>query len=237
MNGTEPFEAQTLSDKTVFLDWFHQDAAKVWANGLLDMWEELVPYDGIWLDMNTPTIFCEGGRPLCANDRQPEFAKRHLAENGTSTDWYTSYSSENMKEKSTYYLPFIPQLKNLDHQTIALNATHSDNKKEKNYTQYDIHSMFGHMQAKTTWEILSNATVNNRNNTQYDLRKLITSSSTFAGSGKYAQHNLAKMTRSWEHLKYSIAQIMNFNMFGIPFTGADVCGNRQIDFNQPESEQ
>jgi len=25
-------------------------------------------------------------------------------------------------------------------------------------------------------------------------------------------------------LKHSIAAVMNFNMFGIPFTGADVCG-------------
>jgi len=30
--------------------------------------------------------------------------------------------------------------------------------------------------------------------------------------------------QSWDYLKYSIAGIMNFNMFGIPQTGADVCG-------------
>lgn len=92
------------------------------------------------------------------------------------------------------------------------------------------------MQAKTTYEILTNETINttviNRTNSQYDKRKLITSSSTFAGTGKYAQHSLAKMTRTWDHMKYSIAQIMNFNMFGIPFTGADVCGNRKSDDNQ-----
>lgn len=29
-----------------------------------------------------------------------------------------------MKNNSTYYLPFIPQLANLDRWTIALNATH-----------------------------------------------------------------------------------------------------------------
>lgn len=32
------------------------------------MFEQLVPFDGVLLDMNTPTIFCDGGRPLCVND-------------------------------------------------------------------------------------------------------------------------------------------------------------------------
>lgn len=124
MNGTQKFEAQTYSNKTVFLDWFHENATKVWADGLLDMWEQLVPYDGIWLDMNSPTIFCNGGRPLCANDPKPEFIKRRLVADDASTDWYTSYGSDDMSEASTYKLPFIPQKENLDHYTIALNATH-----------------------------------------------------------------------------------------------------------------
>ena len=38
-------------------------------------------------------------------------------------------------------------------------------------------------------------------------------------------------------MRYSIAQLMNFNMFGIPFTGADVCGNRKDSANQTEEEQ
>jgi len=116
-----------------------------------------------------------------------------------------------MGENSTYYLPFIPQKKfNLDHQTISLNATHNATKNytsglNKTYSQYDVHSLFGHMQAKVTHEILSNATYNNRNNSQADYRKLIASSSTFAGTGQYAGHNLGKMTRTWDHMKYSIA--------------------------------
>lgn len=93
------------------------------------------------------------------------------------------------------------------------------------------------MQAKATYEILHNETYNGRNNSLADSRKLITSTSTFAGTGQYAQHHMAKMTRTWEHMKYSIAQLMNFNMFGIPFTGADVCGNRIGYENQTEDEQ
>ena len=45
------------------------------------------------------------------------------------------------------------------------------------------------------------------------------------------------MTRSWDHMRYSIAQIMNFNMFGIPFTGADVCGNKQDEVIEDLDEE
>jgi len=30
--------------------------------------------------------------------------------------------------------------------------------------------------------------------------------------------------RDWDYLRYSIAHLFNFNLFGMPFTGADVCG-------------
>ena len=84
---------------------------------------------------------------------------------------------------------------------------------------------------------MRNETWNKRNNSNFDYRTLIASSSTFAGTGQYAVHPLAKMTRTWDHMKYSIAQIMNFNMFGIPFTGADVCGNSPSDDTQPQGDQ
>jgi alpha-glucosidase (family GH31 glycosyl hydrolase) len=37
--------------------------------------------------------------------------------------------------------------------------------------------------------------------------------------------------RTWEDMKYSVAGLMNFNMFGIPHTGADVCGSFNSTLN------
>lgn len=57
-----------------------------------------------------------------------------------------------------------------------------------------------------------------------DNRPFIVSRSTFAGSGAYSSHSITNNYRSWNDLKYSISGIMNMNMFGIPHSGADVCG-------------
>ena len=114
---------------------------------------------------------------------------------------------------------------NLDVQTIALNATHhfkdAVSGENMTFSEYDVHGLFGHMQSKVTYEQLKT----NNATTMKDKRLFISSTSTFAGSGQYVQHSLARMRRTWDHLKYSIAGIMNMNMFGIPFTGADVCGS------------
>lgn len=98
--------------------------------------------------------------------------------------------------------------------------------------QFDTHALYGHMQAKATCEIMCSSDSNEGANPFSNLRKLIDTRSTFAGSGSYAQHSLSRLGRTYDAMKASIAGIMNMNMFGIPFTGADVCGDFSEDFNQ-----
>lgn len=49
-------------NKTVFLDFFDDAAKEVWGQGLRDLYQ-IIPYDGIWLDMNEATGFCNGECP------------------------------------------------------------------------------------------------------------------------------------------------------------------------------
>ena len=123
--------------------------------------------------------------------------------------------------ESTYFLPFIPQANrkntgNFDNKTISLNATHPSIKT----TEYNVHSLYGHMMSMRTHEFMTkDATYPKKGE-----RPFILTRSTFASTGKYASHWLGDNFRKWSYLKYSVSGIMSMNMFGIPHTGADVCG-------------
>ncbi|KAL7670521.1 hypothetical protein ACOME3_005456 [Neoechinorhynchus agilis] len=64
--------------------------------------------------------------------------------------------------------------------------------------------------------------------TQYNLRSIgrhfILTRATFAGSGHYAGHWTGDNWSTWTDLYYTINEMFNFNLFGVPFVGADVCG-------------
>lgn len=44
---------------SVFLDFFNNKSRDIWSQGLSDLQDDL-PFDGIWLDMNEVTGFCNG---------------------------------------------------------------------------------------------------------------------------------------------------------------------------------
>lgn len=48
--------------------------------------------------------------------------------------------------------------------------------------------------------------------------------STFPSSGRYAGHWLGDNTARWEDLRTAIIGAQEFNIFGIPYVGSDVCG-------------
>ena len=234
----------------MFLDWFHPESKKIWADGLNDLYKEM-PFDGIWLDMNEITGFCNGdlsdtseqcvnmktaraaelsGQSLPLENNVEEIvkflqaggtrlvARKYDDQPVTNTSWFQHYDN-NMTEASTYYLPFIPSLYfNFDNMTLSLNATHPSN----NETQYNTHSLFGHMECKATREILIEG--EKELAAFKDKRQFLLSRSTFSGSGQHTSHWLGDNHRGWDDMRYSIAGIMNFNMFGIPHVGADVCG-------------
>ena len=243
-----PLQQLVWPESSVFLDYFNTDSKDIWAEGINDLYKEM-PFDGLWLDMNEVTGFCNGNRSdsgkQCASKKssfeksddvqeiqenylnflQAEKVtddyknfKRHQVQADTNTSWFMSYK-DNMTDPSTYFLPFIPSLMyNFDNMTMSLNATHP----QSGYTQYDTHSLFGHMECKATWEILKEGA--DQLAPFKDKRQFLLSRSTFSGSGQYTSHWTGDNHRTWDDMKWSIAGIMNFNMFGIPHVGADVCG-------------
>jgi len=68
-------------------------------------------------------------------------------------------------------------------------------------------------------------------------RPFVMSASTFAGTGRHAYHTVTRNYRTWQDMRNSIASIMNFNMFGMPMTGADVCGHYGGALNTTDEEE
>ena len=181
---------------TVFPDFFNPNIESFWNEGLSDYYK-IIPYDGIWLDMNEPTNLQETGK--CRGEL-------------ISDDQCT-------KDKNMYFeedLPYIPGYrkdlnKKLSEKSLSENAILYGNK-----TMYNVKPLISLLQTKQTFNYL--------NNNNQAIRPFVLSRSTTIGSGKYTYHWLGDNLSTFGNLKNSISGIFNFNIFGIPFTGSDICG-------------
>jgi alpha-glucosidase (family GH31 glycosyl hydrolase) len=63
-------------------------------------------------------------------------------------------------------------------------------------------------------------------------RSFVLPRSTFVGSGQWGAHWLGDNAAQWSLLKQSLIGIVEFNWFGIPMVGADICG-----FDQNATEE
>lgn len=106
-------------------------------------------------------------------------------------------------------LPYTPGGAPLYHKTVDTTAKHYDGAEH-----FNAHSYFGFLEGKATNDYLL---------TRSPLT-FILSRSNFPGSGQVAAHWTGDNVAMWEFLRYSVAQTMAFNIFGIPMTGADICG-------------
>ncbi|RDD41927.1 Maltase-glucoamylase, intestinal [Trichoplax sp. H2] len=80
---------------------------------------------------------------------------------------------------------------------------------------YDVHSLYGFSETEPTLKAARASTGE---------RSIVISRSTFVSSGKYGGHWLGDNFSTWPDLAYSIIGCLEFNMFGIPYIGADICG-------------
>ena len=113
-------------------------------------------------------------------------------------------------------LPYIPGYKqnHTDLHTHTVSENGYSPLDPSMLTIFNTKPLIPYLQSKSTYEFLSKG----------NKRPFILSRGNTIGQGKYSFHWLGDNESSWEHLKRSIAGIFNYNIFGIPMTGADICG-------------
>ncbi|NWV96371.1 MGA protein, partial [Machaerirhynchus nigripectus] len=80
---------------------------------------------------------------------------------------------------------------------------------------YDVHNLYGWSQTKPTLEALQNVTKE---------RGIVITRSTYPSSGRWSGHWLGDNTAAWDQLPKSVVGMLEFSLFGISYTGADICG-------------
>ena len=191
----KPLIGKVWGGKTVFPDFMNPNISKFWNTGL-NIYQTQVNFDGIWLDMNEPAT-------LLSKD---EKCLTEIAEESDCTKDKNMYHMDNLAYIPGYYNSMVT----LSSKSISENALMNDT-----FTIYDAKPLISYFEGETTFNYLYN---------DLKVRPFILSRSTTLGSGKYVFHWLGDNYSREEDIKSSISGIFNFNIFGIPFTGADICG-------------
>ncbi|CAF4731027.1 unnamed protein product [Rotaria socialis] len=183
--------------KTVFPDFFYPPAKQWWKSQVVNYYSQL-KFDGLWIDMNEPANF-DTNREKPFNWNRPEPWSLHcpLDEPLETPKYKTSILGDYLSDK-----------------TLCMIGEQTD-EQGNIYTHYDVHNLYGWSETMASLPA-ARATDNKRS--------VVISRSTFPTSGSFSGHWLGDNSAQWSHLKYNIIGMLEFNLFGIPYVGADICG-------------
>ncbi|XP_042638461.1 uncharacterized protein LOC103207213 [Orycteropus afer afer] len=165
------------------------------------------------------TVFPDYTNPKCAVWWAKEFELFHsqLEFDGIWIDMnevanFVDGSVSGCSTNNLNYPPFTPRVLDgyLFSKTLCMDAVQHWGK------QYDVHNLYGYSMAIATAEAVKTVFPNKRS--------FIITRSTFVGSGKFAAHWLGDNAATWDDLRWSIPGVLEFNLFGIPMVGPDICG-------------
>ncbi|RKP04517.1 family 31 glycoside hydrolase, partial [Thamnocephalis sphaerospora] len=218
-NGRDYVVGKVWPGYVHFPDWFHPNTYDWWRMHLQQFISD-VSADGIWIDMNEVANWCDGD---CNVDLDKLSGKQVKIEQKKSDSSYTfswlgrrasiaPVNKDEQREQDMLYR-INNGARNLPIETgsAPIDAIHANGLRE-----YDVHNLYGHMESILTRRALQEI--------RPQSRPFILTRSTFAGTGAHAAHWTGDNWSQWDHLADSITGVLNFQLFGIPFVGADICG-------------
>ncbi|KAJ3700801.1 hypothetical protein LUZ61_004506 [Rhynchospora tenuis] len=201
----QPYLAQVWPGPVYYPDYLNPNGVSWWVDEI-SRFHQLVPVDGLWIDMNEASNFCTGKCVIPTTHQCPE--------PNSTTPWVCCLDCKNITntrwDNPPYKINASGKSAPLGYNTIATSATHYDG-----VLEYNAHSLYGFSQAIATHKALLGLD---------GKRPFILSRSSFVGSGSYAAHWTGDNKGTWEDLKYSISTMLNFGLFGMPMVGSDICG-------------
>ncbi|KAG9494130.1 hypothetical protein GDO78_001786 [Eleutherodactylus coqui] len=127
-------------------------------------------------------------------------------------------SVNGCRNRTLNWPPYMPALNSkidgLAHKTLCMESQQflPDGTPVRHY---DVHNLYGWSHAKPSHDALRNIT---------GKRGIVISRSTYPTVGQWVGHWLGDNTAAWNQMDKSIIGMMEFSIFGISYTGADICG-------------
>ncbi|XP_069583495.1 sucrase-isomaltase, intestinal isoform X1 [Ranitomeya imitator] len=229
-NETEPYPAFTNGrDKDVFIKWDDKSDilwGKVWPdlpNVDIDNslgWDEQVQL--YRAHVGFPDFFKNVTIEWWKQEVK-DYREKHIRFDGLWIDMnepasFVHGSVTGCRNQTLNKPPYMPALNSksegLQHKTICMDSQQilPDGTPVRHY---DVHNLYGWSHAKPTHDVLRNIT---------GKRGIVVSRSTFPTVGQWVGHWLGDNTAAWNQIDKSIIGMMEFSLFGISYTGADICG-------------
>lgn len=229
---------------SAFVDFFHPNASEFWYTQLAALHNNLVPFDGLWLDMNEPSSSCDfvyaddenacPERAFREHERDDDAVSRRRRRSRRVDEDSKDIVFESAQAVQTgdggfirssdvafpfdpYRQPFAPgqnTQRRGGHGNLN-SATLPMASLHHNSLHYNVHSLYGLAASKSTRVAL---------NRVLKKRGVLLSRATYAGSGVFGGHWLGDNAATWENLRLSIAGVLQMNLLGIPLVGPNVCG-------------
>jgi alpha-glucosidase (family GH31 glycosyl hydrolase) len=200
---------QVWPGPAVFPDWLNPKTTGYWSDQITNYLDQ-VSLDGLWIDMNEVSNFCneDGKGQVCHVPSDKKCPSGNIEDQTTCCLECSTVDANNKYDFPPYAIGTV--YGTLGGKTMATSSVHFGN-----VTDYDVHNMYGLMEAKATNVALQKAR---------GKRPFIITRSSFPSSGKHTGKWSGDNKSTWDDLKSSIISLFDFNMFGIPMIGSDICG-------------
>ena len=230
--GGAPTIGKVWAGPSLFPDWLNPNTTRFWSEQVRTFHNK-IPFDGLWIDMNEVANFCDG---RCVVDTATELARYAEDENSLFSCECADTIEPNQFDEPAYS-PFWYKNSNRDGQfagscrsagadrsngttvdcgALSLATRHYPYNDEI-YNEWNLHSLFGHMEAKATQEAL-------RATRGQNVRTFVLTRSSFSGTGQFAARWNGDNHAEFDDMAMSIPGIITGGIFGFAMVGEDICG-------------